>query len=276
MNKSVRLTHPTNSLEKQHGGALLIIMTILIVTVVSVFFSQFDSAKPSIIRAERNISALASAKSALLNFALLSDRITGSPGIGYLPCPDTDGDGLSNTPCGNLGESAEGWLPWQTLGLKPIRDASFACLRYAVSGNYKISPAITLNASPPTEGHFVIHDIDNTVRVGNSTSDYAIAVIFAGGNTHSGQSRTLSGGAATQCGSTSISAAKNNADNYLDTLSGVNNANGTYSGAGGAGSQPLPTSNISVFIQADAQDGFNDMLAWVSPQDFNKIYARMP
>lgn len=274
-NKSlnVRGLHPLN---KQCGGALLIIMTVLVLVMVSVFFSQLDSAKPTLVKSQRNIEALASAKSALISFALISDRVSGSPGIGYLPCPDSNGDGISNAPCGNVGESVEGWLPWQTLGIKPVRDAAFTCLRYAVSGNYKISPSSVLSASPPSAGHFVIHNSDNTIRVGSDASEYALAVIFSGGATHSGQSRSLGGGSSTECGSSSLSAAKNNASNYLDSLSGVNNALGTHSGASGAGSASLPTSNVSVFIQANAQDGFNDLLAWVSPQDFSRVYARMP
>jgi prepilin-type N-terminal cleavage/methylation domain-containing protein len=42
---------------------------------------------------------------------------------GYLPCPDTDGDGLSNGGPGTCTDaSGDGWLPWQTLGINDQSD----------------------------------------------------------------------------------------------------------------------------------------------------------
>jgi prepilin-type N-terminal cleavage/methylation domain-containing protein len=42
---------------------------------------------------------------------------------GYLPCPDTDGDGLSNGGPGTCTDaSGDGWLPWQTLGINVQSD----------------------------------------------------------------------------------------------------------------------------------------------------------
>lgn len=261
---------------QQRGGALIIIMTILVVVMTSVFLSEFDSNHQILVKQQRNVLVLAKAKLALINFALLSDRVAGSTAIGYLPCPDFNGDGNSNLPCGVTGESSEGWLPWKTLGIPILRDASFTCLRYAVSGNYKLAPTSTLSNMPHTVGHFVIHDSTNTIRVGRDATEYALAVIFAPGSPHQEQSRTLGGDTATHCGSSALNATRNNAINYLDTLSGVNNALGTYNGLGNAGDQSMPTSNFSVFIQSDRVDGFNDQLLWVSPQDFTRVYARMP
>lgn len=270
---SLRPRHPAY---KQTGGALLILMLVLVLSVSSLFLSGLDKASRDLSKQAQTTLALAAAKQSLINYALLSDNLVASPGIGYLPCPDTNGDGVSNAPCGSAGDSAEGWLPWQTLGDKPHIDGDGVCLRYVVSGNYKIDPSTALVKIPPTPGHFVIHDANNTVRIGSAASDYALAVIFAPATTVTGQSRGLGAGSATMCGSSNTAAAKNSATNYLDQLSNVNNANGTFSGAGIPGSSPLPTSTASVFIQADPQDTFNDGLIWISPADFANVYTRMP
>ena len=63
-------------------------------------------------------------------------------GPGYLPCPDTDGDGWAEATCGSLdGASGQasrlGLLPWKTLGLPDLRDGYGERLWYAVSSKYK-------------------------------------------------------------------------------------------------------------------------------------------
>ncbi len=259
---------------KQQGAALIILLTALILTLSSVVLSGFDKNSLAISRAQNSIQALSDAKQALINFALLSDNIAGS--IGYLPCPDLNGDGLSDEPCGNLGESVEGWLPWQTLGTKALRDSSHVCLRYVVSGRYKISPALALDSTLPTPGHFVIHDENNTVRVGTTQADYALAVVFSPHKTVAGQSRSAGAGAATACGSDTLAAAINQADNYLENFNNVNNATGVYAGPGAPGDAALPTAIASVFILAGERANFNDVITWVSPADFADVYARMP
>ena len=262
------------NLETQRGAALLIMMTVLVLTLVTLLLSGFDKGSQTISRDLNTINALSEARQALLDFALLSDTVAGSPGVGYLPCPDRNGDGLSDEPCGNPGESVEGWLPWQTLGHKPLRDSDHVCLRYAVSGDYKISPPVPLTTTTP--GHFVIHDVNNTVRVGSTPAERALAVIFSAQKALAGQVRNTGAGPATTCGSDTPGAPANLAANYLENISNVNNATGTYAGPGAAGSEALPTNTPSVFILAAKQPGFNDAIAWLRPADFADVYARMP
>jgi len=263
--------------KKQSGAVLIILMLGLVLFFATIFLTGVDKASQLLRKYTTTQQSLASAKELLINFALLSDQQPLSPGVGYLPCPDTNGDGLSNTPCGVSGESVEGWLPWQTLGSKVLKDGNAICLRYVVSGNYKIAPPSLLVKVPtPTEGHFVVHDQNNSILLGNVAADYALAVVFSPGQAVTGQTRGLGVGAETTCGSSVIGAAANLATNYLDSLSTVDNANGTYAGPGMPGSSALPTSLPSVFIQAEKQTGFNDELIWVSPQDFNDVYGRMP
>lgn len=51
-------------------------------------------------------------RDALLGYAASHPALDGKP---YLPCPDTDGDGIENR-TGNLCTAADGQLPWNTLG----------------------------------------------------------------------------------------------------------------------------------------------------------------
>ncbi|NWG31149.1 MAG: type II secretion system protein [Rhodocyclaceae bacterium] len=62
---------------------------------------------------------------------------TASDGRPYLPCPDTDGDGLENRSGGGCA-SQEGILPWATLGLGRL-DAWGNPFRYRVSATFSNS-----------------------------------------------------------------------------------------------------------------------------------------
>lgn len=259
---------------KQSGAILIIMMLGLVLFMASVFLTGVDKASQRSKKQEKTNMALASAKELLISFALLSDKqFPAALTAGYLPCPDSDGDGVSNVPCGAAGESVEGWLPWQTLGSKPLKDGDAVCLRYAVSGNYKITPSSVLIKAPPTEGHFVIHNSTNTVIVGTAPAGYALAVVFAPSRLVSGQTRTIGD---TTCGNSVVVSAVNKASNYLDQLSNVDNARGTFAGPGTPGNVALPTSMPSVFIQGNKPTDYNDELIWVSPHDFAEVYARMP
>ena len=89
-------------------------------------------------RESKSRAALMRAKEALLARALLDENRPGS-----LPCPDhiTDNDGLDNHPgdgkadmlAGNHCPDYLGWLPWQTLDLPELEDASGNRLWYALA-----------------------------------------------------------------------------------------------------------------------------------------------
>jgi hypothetical protein len=72
--------------------------------------------------------ALAQARLALIGRAAADDNRPGS-----LPCPDTDNDGVAELLSGNECPSYIGRLPWRTLGLPDLRDASGERLWYALS-----------------------------------------------------------------------------------------------------------------------------------------------
>ncbi len=257
---------------KQSGFALLAILALLSITLLFSVSGQLSSVlnKLNVTQFVDNQTLLLQAKKALIGYAADYDFSYPGQFPGYLPCPDTNGNGSANPPCGNQSESAIGCLPWRTLGLPEMKDQGVSPLLYAVSGSYKNSPKQAL--SNHSNGLFVIEDAygqaqDNT----DSANQRAIAVIFSPGTALSGQNRSNP----PNCGNPSA---------YLETLNGVDNATGLKSGASGSvpGISALPNSNGSVFVQAvptwnnnQSQLIFNDQLLWITPEDYAPVYEKM-
>jgi len=88
-----------------------------------------------IIGREANTTAqLQSARDALLGYALSQQP----PGV--LPCPDTDGDGDADS-TGGACDAVAALLPFRTLGLDRLMDASGTSLWYAVDPIYAVGSA---------------------------------------------------------------------------------------------------------------------------------------
>ena len=140
--------------------------------------------------------ALKQAKDALIGYAITYRDTHSGEVFGYLPCPDTDGDGESNASdgvsCGNTtdGKAVIGLLPFKTLGLPDLRDKSGNCLWYAVSGGYKAAANKAVPMNWDTQGQFLIRDLNNvTLAAPGDSQGGAAAVIFAVGPPLSGQNR---------------------------------------------------------------------------------------
>ncbi|MCI0400340.1 MAG: hypothetical protein L0Z68_03430 [Gammaproteobacteria bacterium] len=259
-------------------------MTVVLIFVVgasTLLITRLNAASQQAARISSTASALASAKDALLGYAMTYAETRPGQPQGYLPCPDFDGNGSADT-CAAVGQSATGRLPWRTLGLPPLRDGTGQCLWYALSGSYKNNPKTTLTSD--TDGQFVVETASGTTIAGATSSGRAIAIIFAPGQPIGSQVRGYATPATlTECGSTNSADAISLPANYLDALNGVDNAQGTKSGAtGGApGSDPLPTATPSVFVSspqavdASANVIFNDVLLIITPNDFRNVYVRM-
>jgi len=142
-------------------------------------------------KAERDTAdILAVAKNALIGYAAKQGGATGSARPGELPCPDTDGDGLQNTPC-NKAELLFGRLPWKTLGMPEPKDSAGETLWYALSGNFRNWDSFPAGTPTPhkrinsdTRGDIIVQAADGSTL----TSD-AVAVIFAPGASIGGQYR---------------------------------------------------------------------------------------
>ena len=207
------------SLSSQGGAALLILLSIIALSLSSFLLTGTSRIQQQLDRPFINSTVLSQAKKALIAYARLSDPdLSGTTGLNmrYLPCPDLDGDGIEETPCG--AGSAEGWLPWMSLGLPPLKDASGTCLRYFISSSYKKGAASApLIASLPTADF----TLNNTAQV---ISNDVVALLVAPGSPLMGQLRELSPATLTECGSSDLASPKNQAANYMETMAGINNA----------------------------------------------------
>ncbi|MGH8610791.1 MAG: hypothetical protein ACREYF_01775 [Gammaproteobacteria bacterium] len=258
----------------QRGVALLLLLLITVVAASSIFVTTVRQTTTQIAldKNRQTHDALARAKEALIGYALTyseqppTGTPPGSQPQGFLPCPDRDGDGGANPPCGGAGQSFIGMLPWRQLRLPALRDGDGECLWYAVSGNYKNNPKISLTSD--TDGQLIIKDGSGTVVVGATPSDRAIAIVFAPGAPLDIQNRGGTAGTLTECGSTTLGDPINQVANYLEAFGGINNATGT---------PPLPA-DPSVFVSPLTVGGaqnFNDTLLAITPQDFALVYNRM-
>ncbi|MBU0689370.1 MAG: hypothetical protein KJ850_07505 [Gammaproteobacteria bacterium] len=194
----------------QKGGALLVMLVILVIGITTVFVSSLSGTTLQNRRNHSSAESLAKAKEALIGYALTyGDTHAGAHG--FLPCPDMDGtaggsspyEGTSET-CGNAGDHTIGRLPWRTLDLPALYDGAGECLWYAVSGKYKNNPAAsgtTMNWDNP--GEFTIYaDNGSIVEAGE-----VVAAVIAPGPPLSGNSARTASSAAPTCGGNYTAAA---------------------------------------------------------------------
>ena len=211
-------------------------MLLLFIGIAAVIYNFATRATEDIKKGNTTAAALANARDALIGYAAGN---ASQPGV--LPCPDSDNDGSADSPCGALGVTAIGRLPWKTLGLESLRDGSAECLWYGVSANFKNSglsgPAVVNSDSAGTLG---VYDNNGTVIHAAST---VAAIIFAPGEGFSAQNRAPAG--STTCGGNNDAAA------YLDSYTvGAT----TYNNATGSGT------NSFIAAPADQTSQFNDKL----------------
>lgn len=237
---------------KHRGSALLLLL--IIVVVGAAFLLNALKSNPHIERDKVTADALAKAKEALIGYAATyRDNAPGHANdvFGYFPCPDTNNDGVAEPSCGGTDISEIGRLPWQTLGLPPLRDSSGECLWYAVSGRYKNnSPTAALNWD--TTGQFIIQDAGGSTLAGTSAETRAVAVVFSPRGVLAGQARTSG---ANECSGDNT----NNAAAYLD------GGDPLY-----AGTPPAAGANstLTVSTAASIANGVNnDRALWITPNE---------
>ncbi len=146
-------------------------------------------------REERSMNALRQAKAALIAYAAseqwqLYRALPSVPPVAYfqpgaLPCPDKDDDGDAD--CVGPGitptSSIIGRLPWKTMGIEDLRDASGERLWYALSWNFRKlqggSPPTVINSD--TQGQLTV--------TGTAPASNVVAIVFAPGQAIQGQNR---------------------------------------------------------------------------------------
>jgi hypothetical protein len=118
---------------RQRGAVLLLFFVMLIITAASVGAATLRRGASDESNLQRQARDLALAADALRGRAFQQRCANPAlPADQLLPCPDAAGmEGQAGATCAGM---TRGWLPWRTLGLPPLRDASGTCLWYEREG----------------------------------------------------------------------------------------------------------------------------------------------
>ena len=172
----------------ESGAALLAFMLILIVGTSYLLINKLNANLLTVYGEERTRIALYQAKQALIGYAVSFpeiDALSGTDeidGPGYLPCPDISKNGVAGTSCSDAGNTTIGRLPYKTLELEELRDASGQQLWYAISENFRNNPKLVpLNSESPASAQLSLDSVNDIV-----------AVIIAPGDVVGNQSRNPS------------------------------------------------------------------------------------
>ena len=172
-------------MNRQRGAALLIALLILVLAVTAALLTAFNQRNSQAERDKITEAALAQAKAALTAWASVQGDLGSgmAPRPGNLPCPDTNDDGMQESSCvaGRIGR-----LPWKTLGIQELRDASGERLWYSISGNFRATNAAAINSD--TVGTLQIYAADGASLLTPAGEELA-AVVFAPGAPLAGQDR---------------------------------------------------------------------------------------
>lgn len=232
----------------QNGAALIVMLVIMVIGISSIMIGSLSNAGLKIKRDAKTAEALSQAKDALIGLSVIYNDYPGS-----LPCPDTDGDGIPNSIGGPPGECPQyiGLLPYKTLGLPDLRDATGERLWYTLSRNVRRYPSVLpLNS-----------DKQGTLNViGDYTDSNLMAIVFAPGAPVGTQSRS---GTQAPCSTLSGNNKEENlcAANYLE----------------GSNDNPSPGSSPNVNYQSsDSSIEFNDQLIAIThDQLFSRVEKRV-
>ncbi|OGA31856.1 MAG: hypothetical protein A3F75_03110 [Betaproteobacteria bacterium RIFCSPLOWO2_12_FULL_64_23] len=232
---------------RQRGLALLVLLTLFATTAAYMLVSSLNqgSAAQSLARSDRNRAVMQEAKAALIAWSASETLQGASFQPGRLPCPDRDNNGNADSSCTTVA-SRLGRLPYRTLGIGELRDASGELLWYAVSNNFRTGAGV-INSD--TQGTLTIS--------GLTPANNAVAVVLAPGSILGTQDRSPGG---TLCNNNSQPC--NTAANYLDGI----NSDGNYDDYVAA------AKNLTDPVAANL---FNDQLLVITPQDLFAVVEPM-
>lgn len=148
----------------------MVMLVILVLGAAAMLLSSFSGFGLKIERDKATADALVQAKEALIGIAVTYPDYPGS-----LPCPDTDNDGDADGGGNGIDCSSYiGRLPWKTLGLPDLRDATGERLWYTLSRNVRRYVSVRPLNSETT----------GTLNItGTYTANNLMAIVFAPGNT---------------------------------------------------------------------------------------------
>lgn len=139
---------------RQHGAALLALAALMVLGTAWALVSAVSAAGRGAAQTAHNARPLADAKAALVAWVAANALEAAEGNPGRLPCPQAWGDvgspneGRAAPSCAN----PIGWLPWRTLGLPAMLDASGRQLWYVVSPGWhlpKSGATLTINSNTP-------------------------------------------------------------------------------------------------------------------------------
>ncbi len=215
-------------INKQQGFTLILFFLILIISGAVFLITHIQSESGRVDSENITTQSLSKAKQALLAYAASyyyrsSNSGTPHAGIhGILPCPEepsSTAEGTDSGSCAPRYTSSLGRLPWSTLDIPPLKDASGECLWYSLSGGFFNSPLPEM-INHDTPGMFMIYNKDGSLIQGATPESRVAAIIIAPGKPLSSQNRQ-SADSSLPC-----KVARDNvqASDYLDTLQWVNNS----------------------------------------------------
>ncbi|HEY6898212.1 MAG TPA: hypothetical protein VI279_13200 [Rhodocyclaceae bacterium] len=248
--------------KRQHGFVILLMLVLLTMGVLYFTVSALTPLAYQLKRTAATQDSLRQAKEALIAYAATYRDKNLDEVFGYLPCPDTNGNGIADISCGSKDETRIGLLPYRELGLPDLRDADGNCLWYAVSGRFK-NTAKTDALNWDTQGQIEIYDLSDTAKASplakaDDDNGGVAAVVFAPGTPLNGATRNTSTDATKPCSVGAIDTAL--IANYLD------------------GGYALGTASPGVLqVVRGSSDSAtnNDSIAWLTPKDiFDRVVAR--
>lgn len=160
---------------RRQGAALLGLVAVLAFAITALFVAGLERGHSLGRERLRNGQVLQQAREALIGYVAHQAALSGELNPGRLPCPEAPGyfggasEGVAAASCK---QPALGRLPWRTLGLPKLRDATGEALWYAVSPGWalpNVTTALTLNSN--SRGQLVL----------DGRAQAAIALIFAPG-----------------------------------------------------------------------------------------------
>jgi hypothetical protein len=147
------------AIRRQRGAALLALAALMILGTAWMMLSAVSAAGRSAALTAHNARLLADAKTALVAWVAANALEPAEQNPGRLPCPQAWGDvgspneGRAAPSCAN----AIGWLPWRTLGLPAMLDASGRPLWYVVSPGWHLpNGGATLTINSDTTGQLTL------------------------------------------------------------------------------------------------------------------------
>ena len=222
----------------ERGQALLVLILMMSVATILLVYGSTTALGRAVKADAHTRAVLEQARQALIGRAIADANRPGS-----FPCPDSDDDGSADLFVGSACPSYIGRLPWRTLGIGDLRDASGERLWYALSANFRDHPsAPAINSD--TKGTLTMYSVSDATPI----TTQAIAVIFAPGLALPGQRRD---DVATLCNAPVKTIPRTQcASNYLDTSANVSNA-----------------AAVGPYITAAEGEFFNDKMAVIVAAD---------